>query len=101
MLADIEEAIRVSRESARAASTSDLHIEGNEPPWHRVDGAMRRMDLPVTGPESVRAFCETYLSKVEYERLTSAHGSADGALQHPSFGSRCGCCATAFPISSH
>jgi len=86
MLADIEEAIRVSRESAHAASTSDLHIEGNEPPWHRVDGAMCRMDLPVTEPESVRAFCETYLSKKEYERLNGPAGSADGAIQHPSFG---------------
>ena len=65
MLADIEEAIRVTRESVHAASTSDLHIEGNEPPWHRVDGAMQRMDLPVTEPESVRAFCEMYLSKKE------------------------------------
>jgi twitching motility protein PilT len=86
MLADIEEAIRVSRESAHAASTSDLHIEGNEPPWHRVDGAMRRMDLPVAEPEAVRAFCETYLSKREYERLSGLHGAADGAIAHPSFG---------------
>lgn len=86
MLAHIEEAIRVSRESAYAASTSDIHIEGNEPPWHRVDGAMQRMNLPTTEPESVRAFCETYLSKPEYERLNGALGSADGALQHPSFG---------------
>ncbi len=86
MLVDIEDAIRASRESAHAASTSDIHIEGNEPPWHRVDGAMQRMNLPVTDPESVRTFCETYLSKPEYERLTGAHGSADGALQHPSFG---------------
>ncbi|GAC1442273.1 MAG: type IV pilus twitching motility protein PilT [Vulcanimicrobiaceae bacterium] len=86
MLAGIEEAIRVSRESAHAASTSDIHIEGNEPPWHRVDGAMQRMDLPVTEPDSVRAFCETYLSKPECERLNGTHGSADGALQHPSFG---------------
>jgi len=87
MLADIEEAIRISRESAHAASTSDLHIEGNEPPWHRVDGAMHRMDLPVTEPESVRSFCETYLSRTEYERLIGSHGSADGAISHPSFGS--------------
>ena len=87
MLADIEEAIRVTRESVHAASTSDLHIEGNEPPWHRVDGAMQRMDLPVTEPESVRAFCEAYLSKTEYERLNGPHGAADGAIQHPSFGS--------------
>ena len=86
MLADIEEAIRVSRESAHAASTSDLHLEGNEPPWHRVDGAMCRMELPVTEPESVRAFCETYLSKKEYERLTGPAGSADGAIGHPNFG---------------
>jgi twitching motility protein PilT len=86
MLSGIEEAIRVSRESACAASTSDLHIEGNEPPWHRVDGSMRRMDLPVTEPESVRAFCEAYLSKRECERLSSELGSADGAIQHPGFG---------------
>jgi twitching motility protein PilT len=86
MLADIEEAIRVARECAHARSTSDLHIEGNQPPWQRVDGAMRRMDLPVAEPESVRAFCETYLSKAEYERLSGAHGAADGAIQHPSFG---------------
>ena len=86
MLAEIEEAIRVCRESAHASSTSDLHVEGNEPPWHRVDGTMLRMELPITEPESVRAFCETYLSKCEYERLTGTHGAADGALQHPSFG---------------
>lgn len=86
MLADIEEAIRMSRESVRAASTSDLHIEGNEPPWHRVDGTMHRMNLPVTEPESVRAFCEAYLSKKEYERLNSQLGSADGAIAHPGFG---------------
>jgi twitching motility protein PilT len=86
MLADIEEAIRVSRESVYAANTSDLHLEGNEPPWQRVDGAMRRMDLAVTEPESVRAFCEAYLSKKEYERLNGSHGAADGAIQHPSFG---------------
>jgi twitching motility protein PilT len=86
VLADIEEAIRISRESAQAASTSDLHIEGNEPPWHRVDGVMRRMDLPVTEPESVRAFCETYLSKRECERLGGPLGAADGALAHPTLG---------------
>jgi twitching motility protein PilT len=86
VLADIEEAIRISREGAQAASTSDLHVEGNEPPWHRVDGAMQRMDLPITEPESVRAFCDTYLSKKECERLSGPLGSADGALQHPSFG---------------
>jgi twitching motility protein PilT len=86
MVAEIEEAIAACRESAHASSTSDLHIEGNEPPWHRVDGTMLRMDLPVTEPESVRSFCEAYLSKAEYERLTGARGSADGAIQHPSFG---------------
>ncbi len=86
MLADIEEAIRVARESVHAASTSDVHVEGNEPPWHRVDGAMVRMELPVVEPESVRAFCETYLSKREYERLNGPHGAADGALAHPRFG---------------
>ena len=86
MLDDIEEAIRLSRESACAASTSDLHIEGNEPPWRRVDGTMRRMELPVTEPESVRAFCEAYLSKGEYERLGGSLGAADGAIQHPGFG---------------
>jgi twitching motility protein PilT len=86
LLAEIEAAIRVSRESAHAASTSDLHIEGNEPPWHRVDGAMRRMDLPAAEPEAVRAFCEAYLSKKEYERLSGLHGAADGAIAHPSFG---------------
>jgi twitching motility protein PilT len=86
MLADIEEAIRVARESAQAASTSDLHIEGNEPPWSRIDGAMQRMELAVIEPESVRAFCETYLSKKEYDRLNGAHGAADGAVAHPSFG---------------
>ena len=86
VLADIEEAIRVSREGARAASTSDLHIEGNEPPWHRVDGAMQRMKLPITEPESVRAFCETYLSKTEYERQYGPLGAADGAIAHPGFG---------------
>jgi twitching motility protein PilT len=86
MLADIEEAIRCARESAFAASTSDLHVEGNEPPWQRIDGAMQRTDLPVIEPESVRIFCETYLSKREYERLNGQHGAADGAIQHPSFG---------------
>ncbi len=87
MVADIEEAILVTRESTYAASTSDLHIEGNEPPWHRVDGTMQRMDLPIVEPESVRAFCETYLSKKENERLVGAHGAADGAFSHPNFGS--------------
>ena len=86
VLADVEAAISVARDGAYAASTSDLHIEGNEPPWQRVDGAMARMALPVVEPESVRSFCETYLSKPEYERLSGPHGAADGALQHPSFG---------------
>jgi twitching motility protein PilT len=86
MLADIEEAIRIVREGAHAASTSDIHVEGNEPPWSRVDGTMERMQLPVIEPESVRAFCETYLSKKECERLNGPHGAADGALTHPSFG---------------
>jgi twitching motility protein PilT len=44
------------------------------------------MQLPVIEPESVRAFCETYLSKKECERLNGPHGAADGALAHPSFG---------------
>ena len=87
MLADIEEAIRVVRESAQAANTSDLHVEGNEPPWSRIDGAMQRMDFAAIEPEAVRAFCETYLSKKEYDRLNGMHGAADGALAHPSFGS--------------
>src|SRR5271156_5547025 len=87
MLADIEEAIRMSRESVHAANTSDLHIEGNEPPWQRVDGSMHRMDLAVTEPDSVRSFCETYLSKKEYQRLNGSLGAADGAIQHPKFGS--------------
>ena len=86
-LSGIEEAIRVSRAGAHAASTSDLHIEGNEAPWHRVDGAMRRMDLPATDPDAVRAFCEAYLSKREIERLGGSQGAADGAIAHPSFGS--------------
>ncbi len=86
MLTQIEEAIRLSRESAHAASTSDLHVEGNEPPWHRVDGAMQRMDRPAVEPEAIRSFCETYLSKKEYERLSGPLGAADGALAHPSFG---------------
>jgi twitching motility protein PilT len=86
MLTQIEEAIRLSRASAHAASTSDLHVEGNEPPWHRVDGAMRRMDRPAVEPEAIRSFCETYLSKKEYERLNGQLGAADGALAHPSFG---------------
>ncbi len=86
MLTHIEEAIRVSRESTRAASTSDLHIEGNESPWHRIDGAMRRMELPPIAPAAVRSFCETYLSKKEVERLSGPLGSADGAIAHPSFG---------------
>ncbi len=86
MLAHIEEAIRYSRECARAPSTSDLHIEGNDAPWHRVDGSMRRMHLPTIEPESIRAFCEAYLSKAEYGRLGGRHGAADGAIQHPSFG---------------
>jgi twitching motility protein PilT len=86
MLEDIEEAIRAARESAYASSTSDLHFQGDEPPWHRVDGAMRRMELPAVEPESLRAFCETYLSRREYERLGSDVGSADGAIAHPNFG---------------
>jgi twitching motility protein PilT len=86
VLADIEDAIRLTREGAQAAGTSDLHIEANAPPWHRVDGTMRRMELAATEPDSVRAFCEAYLSKNEYARLTGAQGSADGAIQHPNFG---------------
>ena len=86
MLTHIEEAIRISRAGARAASTSDLHIEGNEPPWHRIDGSMRRMELGPVEPEAVRTFCETYLSRKEFERLSGALGAADGAIQHPSFG---------------
>jgi twitching motility protein PilT len=86
VLDDIEEAVRISREGPYGASTSDVHIEGNVAPWQRVDGSMRRMDLPAIAPETVRAFCETYLSKKECERLNGPLGSADGALQHPSFG---------------
>jgi twitching motility protein PilT len=86
VLTDIEEAIRLARECAEGPNTSDLHVEGNEPPWHRVDGAMRRMALPAVEPESVRAFCEAYLSKSECDRLNGPHGAADGAIAHPDFG---------------
>jgi twitching motility protein PilT len=82
----IDEAIRVSRNGPYSASTSDLHIEGNEPPWHRIDGAMHRMDLPAADPDAIRAFCETYLSKREYDRLSGQHGAADGAIAHPGLG---------------
>jgi twitching motility protein PilT len=83
----IDEAIRTSRSGPQSASTSDLHIEGNEPPWHRVDGSMRRMNLPAADPDAIRAFCETYLSKKEYDRLGGLHGAADGAIAHPALGS--------------
>jgi twitching motility protein PilT len=86
MLADIEEAVRIAREGTHASSTSDLHVEGNEAPWFRVDGHMLRMDLPPVEPEAVRAFCEAYLGKREYERLNGPCGSADGAIAHPNFG---------------
>jgi twitching motility protein PilT len=83
----IDEAIRTSRSGPQSASTSDLHIEGNEPPWHRVDGSMHRMNLPAADPDAIRAFCETYLSKKEYDRLGGPHGAADGAIAHPALGS--------------
>jgi twitching motility protein PilT len=83
----IDEAIRVSRNGPHSASTSDLHVEGNEPPWHRVDGSMHRMNLPAVDPDAVRAFCETYLSKREYDRLSGPQGAADGAIAHPGLGS--------------
>jgi twitching motility protein PilT len=83
----IDEAIRTSRSGPQSANTSDLHIEGNEPPWHRVDGSMHRMNLPATDPDAIRAFCETYLSKKEYDRLGGHHGAADGAIAHPALGS--------------
>jgi twitching motility protein PilT len=83
----VDEAIRVSRNGPHSASTSDLHIEGNEPPWHRVDGSMHRMNLPAADPDAIRAFCETYLSKREYDRLSGQQGAADGAIAHPALGS--------------
>jgi twitching motility protein PilT len=86
MIGDIEAAMRAAREGPQAASTSDLHFESGEPPWHRVDGRMMRMDLPAADADAIRAFCEAYLGKREYERLNGAGGSADGALQHPRYG---------------
>ncbi len=81
----IAEAIRCARLGGHER-TSDLHIEGNEAPWHRIDCAMRRMDLPITEPDAIRAFCEAYLSKREYERLSGPHGAADGAIAFPNAG---------------
>jgi twitching motility protein PilT len=86
MFDDIEDAVRIVREGTNSASTSDLHISGNEPPWCRIDGTMQRMDLPIIEQEAVRSFCDTYLSKRECERLNGSLGAADGALQHPSLG---------------
>ncbi len=85
-LGGIEDALRIAREGLHAASTSDLHLEGNEPPWYRVDGCMLPMEFPPIEGESVRAFCEVYLGKREYERLNGPCGSADGAIQHPTLG---------------
>ena len=78
--------MRLAREGPHAASTSDLHFEANEPPWHRVDGRVLRMDLPPVEPDAIRAFCDAYLGKRECDRLHGAAGSADGALQHPRYG---------------
>jgi twitching motility protein PilT len=86
MIADIERALNVAREGPLAASTSDLHLEGDQPPWQRVDGRMVRMDLPPIDADSIRAFCEAYFGKRDYERLNGSPGSADGALQHPRHG---------------
>ena len=83
----IDRAIRLSRQGVLAANTSDIHVGVNEPPWHRVDGIMRRMDLPGVAAESIRSFCEAHLSKSEYERLSGPHGAADGAIAEPAFGS--------------
>ena len=41
MIADIERALHVAREGPLAASTSDLHLEGDQPPWQRVDGRIQ------------------------------------------------------------
>jgi len=83
----IEEAMRQCREDPSSSSTSDIHIEANEPPWRRVDGMMRPMDLGAVDGDAIRAFCEAYLGKREYERLNGPLGSADGAIQHPALGS--------------
>src|ERR1700692_2599775 len=83
----IEDAMRLCRDGASSSSTSDIHVEGNEPPWCRVDGMMRAMELPPIEPDAIRAFCEAYLGKREYERLNGSSGAADGAIQHPALGS--------------
>jgi len=83
----IEEAMRLCRDGAASSSTSDLHVEGGEPPWCRVDGMMRPMDLPRVEVDAIRAFCEAYLGKREYDRLNGPSGAADGAIQHPALGS--------------
>jgi len=79
--------MRRCRDDSSSSSTSDIHIEANEPPWRRVDGLMRAMDLAPTESDAIRAFCEAYLGKREYERLNGPSGSADGAIQHPALGS--------------
>src|ERR1700692_466599 len=83
----IEDAMRLCRDGASSSSTSDIHVEGNEPPWCRVDGMMRAMELPPIEPDAIRAFCEAYLGKREYEPLSGPSGAADGAIQHPALGS--------------
>jgi twitching motility protein PilT len=86
MLADVEQVIQIVRQSTFAASTSDVHVNGNDAPWYRVDGVIARMDLPHIEAESIRFFCETHLSKKEYERLNGILGAADGAIAHPTLG---------------
>lgn len=86
MLTDVEHVVQLVREGSLSTTTSDLHVDGNDAPWYRVDGAVKRMDLPPIAPEALRRFCETHLSKSEYDRLNGAIGAADGALSHPTLG---------------
>jgi twitching motility protein PilT len=83
----IEEALCLARDGRLGPGASDVHVEGNAPPWSRVAGTMQPMDLPKIEPDAIRGFCEAYLGKREYDRLNGPQGAADGALVHPSLGS--------------
>ncbi len=87
MLTAIEEALCAARGGTLGPSTSDVHVEGNAPPWSRISGAMQPMELPAIESETIRTFCEAYLGKREYDRLNGPVGAADAAISHPAFGS--------------
>jgi twitching motility protein PilT len=80
----IEELTELLR-TAREAGASDLHLSIGSPPQVRVDGALRRLDLPVLTSERVRSLACCVLSDRQRARLERTR-ETDLAFSIPGLG---------------